>query len=226
MLREQSLMIPNLVSLPHIVAYVDDMENMGEELTASHVYVDEFMAMIRDLRCWIKYSYTESQIPELTRINAVRRCINLIIKVTKLCWRDYEALEVERNSFDLATKDGKKKYHKSAERMADFLYLIKCSLTLIDWLCNRKQEHFIFNEEYGQANLQFIIEYCNNALSVFRRPIQEKSRTPMEELAHNTLVNKEVQQEKKFYTFPFTSVSAIMQNILYQLVRADTPFLN
>lgn len=32
--------------------------------------------------------------------------------------------------------------------------------------------------------------------------------------------------EKRFYTFPFTPVSATLQNILYQLVRADKPLLN
>jgi hypothetical protein len=177
--------------------------------------VDEFMAMVKDLRCWIKYSYEQSTIPELTKIKAVRRCVNLILKVTRLTWNAYESLEVSRTDLDLSLQDSKKDYHKYSERMADFLTLIKYSLSLIDWLCNRKQEHFVFNEEFGPYNLAFIIEYCNNALSVFRRPTQHQSRIPMEELAHNTTANVQFQQEKKFYTFPFTSVSAILQNILY-----------
>lgn len=53
-----------------------------------------------------------------------------------------------------------------------------------------------------------------------------RSRLPMEELAHNRTMNVEAQQEKKFYTFPFTPVSATLQNILYQLVKANKPFLN
>lgn len=89
------------------MVFVDEMEEV-EQLTGEHIVVDEFMAMIKDLRCWIKYLYAESHIPELTRIKAVRRCINLIIRVAKVCWQDYEAIEVERSHLDLTTGAGKK----------------------------------------------------------------------------------------------------------------------
>lgn len=194
---------------------MDALEEIGDDLHASQIYVDEFMSMVKDLRCWIKYSLSSSPIPELIKMKAIRRCLNLILKVTKLCWNDYERLEVERNEADTTTKDGKKEYHKFSERMSDLLVLIKYNLALVDWLCNRGQESYIFNEEYGERNLNLVLELCNNALSVFRRPTMHKSRMPMEELAHNKTQNLDAQLEKRFYTFPFTPVSATLQNILY-----------
>jgi len=193
-----------LVSLPTIVEYVDALDLMGDDLQAQHIFVDEFMAMVKDLRCWIKYSMESSPIPELIKMKAVRRCLNLILKVTKLTWLDYERLEVERN------ESSSKNNQKVNERMSDLLVLIKYNLALVDWLCNRKQESFVFNEEYGKRNLSLVIELTNNALSVFRRPTMSQSRQPMEELAHNTTQNVEAQLEKRFYTFPFTPVSATL----------------
>lgn len=49
---------------------------------------------------------------------------------------------------------------------------------------------------------------------------------PLEELAHNTKSNKEVQKTRKYDMFPFTEIGAILQNILYQLVRKNAPFTN
>lgn len=53
------------------------------------IIVDDFLQMISDLKCWIKYFYHESQIPELTRIKAIQRTINLIIKIVKTVWDDF-----------------------------------------------------------------------------------------------------------------------------------------
>jgi len=43
--------------------------------------------------------------------------------------------------------------------------LIKASLQLFDWLCIKGKESFLFNEECGRENLQFVLERCNMALS-------------------------------------------------------------
>jgi hypothetical protein len=48
----------------------------------------------------------------------------------------------------------------------------------------------------------------------------------MEELAHNTKTNKEVQKKRKYDMFPFTEVGSILQNILYQLVRKNDDYIN
>lgn len=107
---------------------MDALEDLGENLHASQIYPDEFMAMVKDLRCWLKYSYASSPIPELIKMKAVRPCLNLVLKVTKLAWEEYERLEVERTQQD---------FHKTSERMGDLLVLIKYNLALVDWLCNR-----------------------------------------------------------------------------------------
>jgi hypothetical protein len=89
------------------------------------------------------------------------------------------------------------------------LILIKTSLSLIDWLCVRDQERFIFNEQNGKYNLDFIIDKCSFALSAFRHP-QANTRVPMEELTHNTKANTLVQQTRKYDMFPFTEIGAIL----------------
>lgn len=53
------------------------------------IEIDDFLNMLKDLRCWIKHFYAESQIPELTRIKALQRAINLIIKVVNILWEDF-----------------------------------------------------------------------------------------------------------------------------------------
>ena len=40
----------------------------------------------------------------------------------------------------------------------------------MDWLCVRGQEKFIFNEQNGKYNIEFVIDKCNFALSAFRHP--------------------------------------------------------
>jgi hypothetical protein len=48
----------------------------------------------------------------------------------------------------------------------------------------------------------------------------------MEDLAHNAKANREAQRHRKYDMFPFTEIGAILQNILYQLVRKDDPLTN
>lgn len=94
------------------------------------------------------------------------------------------------------------------------MVLIKVGLQLIDWLCVRGQDHFIFNEQSGKYNIEFIIDKCNYALSAFRHPTTLTS-VPLEDLTHNTKTNKEMQKHRKYDMFPFTEIGAILQNILY-----------
>lgn len=203
LLKEQNLSIPHLINLPDISLFIDQVADY-EGLTADLINLEDMLNVLKDLRCWIKHFYAESQIPELTRIKALQRAINLFIKVVTILWEDFP---------------------NQQEKRAEYLILIKHSLQLIDWLCVRGQEQFVFNEAHGKYNLQFIIDKCNYALSAFRHPAHT-SRVPLEELAHNSKSNKEVQKTRKYDMFPFTEIGAILQNILYQLVRKNAPFTN
>jgi len=42
-----------------------------QELTADLIIIEDYISVLKDLRCWIKHFYNESQIPELTRIKAL-----------------------------------------------------------------------------------------------------------------------------------------------------------
>lgn len=173
LLKEQGLQIPHLINLPEIVAFVDDFAQI-ENVSAKMIKVDDFLDLFKDLRCWIKHFYGESQIPELTRIKAVQRCVNLIIRVVRILWAEFFEFE-------------------DSDKRADFLILMKGGLQLLDWLCVRGQEHFIFNEQTGKHNLEFVIEKCNYALSAFRHPkaTGATNRVTLEDLSHDAKSNKE-----------------------------------
>jgi hypothetical protein len=91
-------------------------------------------------------------------------------------------------------------FEENIDKRGDYLTLIKASLSLMDWICVRNQERFIFNEQHGKYNLDFIINKCSFALSAFRHP-QSQQRVPMEELAHNTKSNRQVQKTRKYDMF-------------------------
>lgn len=57
LLREQGLRIPELISLPDIVAFFDDFAQLPDELTPDMIIVDDFILVIKDLRCWVKHFY-------------------------------------------------------------------------------------------------------------------------------------------------------------------------
>ena len=59
MLREQGLSIPALINLPEIIGFVDEFSQI-EELKPEMIFVDDFLNVIKDLRCWIKHFYHES----------------------------------------------------------------------------------------------------------------------------------------------------------------------
>jgi hypothetical protein len=114
------------------------------------IHVDDFILVIKDLRCWVKHFYEESSIPELTRVKALQRCCTFLIKVVGLLWDQYKAADPERR--------------------LESIMLIKVILQLFDWLCIKGKESFLFNQECGRANLKFLLERCNLALSAFRAP--------------------------------------------------------
>lgn len=188
------------------MAFFDDFSEL-EELKPSMISVNAFILAIKDLRCWVKHFYEESSIPELTRIKALQRCCSFLVKVVGMCWDDFYSKNVD------------------AERKLEYLQLIKCTAQLFDWLCVKDREIFLFNEQCGRENLAFIIERCNRALSQFRSP-KDETQLPLEDLAHNTKKNKQASDSRKYDMFPFTEIGAIFQNILYQLVRKDSRFLN
>jgi hypothetical protein len=120
----------------------------------------------------------------------------------------------------------------SAERKIDYMLLIRTCLSFFDWLCVNNRFNFIFNEESGRTNIAFIINMCNMVLSQFRKPLASTTDSlstampPMEDLTFNDRANKIVQDKRRYDIFPFTDVGAILQNIQYQLVRKNDPFLN
>ena len=109
------------------------------------IIVEDFILVIKDLRCWVKHFYDQSTIPELTKIKALQRCASFLVKVVGLVWDDYKSA--------------------TAEKRLDYLQLIKTSLQLFDWLCIKGKEGFLFNEECGRENLRFVLDRCNMALS-------------------------------------------------------------
>lgn len=115
LLKEQQLSIPHLINLPDISLFIDQVADY-EGLTADLINLEDMLNVLKDLRCWIKHFYAESQIPELTRIKALQRAINLFIKVVTILWEDFP---------------------NQQEKRAEYLILIKHSLQLIDWLCVR-----------------------------------------------------------------------------------------
>lgn len=44
------------------------------------VKIEKLIDRIKDLRCWIKHFYNVSTIPELTRLKALQRCMNFLIR--------------------------------------------------------------------------------------------------------------------------------------------------
>jgi len=82
-------------------------------------------------------------------------------------------------------------------RRLEYLALIKASLQLFDWLCVKGKETFLFNEECGRANLQFVLARCNVALSQFRAPVVEKSKDKDEEKDRNENKFRSVKEQRE-----------------------------
>lgn len=70
------------------MAFFDDFAK-NEVIKPQNIDVAKFISYIKDLRCWIKHFFVQSTIPELTKIKAMQRSMNLLIRVVKVAWRDY-----------------------------------------------------------------------------------------------------------------------------------------
>ena len=113
------------------------------------------------------------------------------------------------------------------ERKHEYMRLIKATMMLFDWLCLSNKFIFLFSEECGRANLKFVIDTCNKVLGQFRRPFENASRMGnMEDTTFNNRMNKKVQNKRRFESFEMTEIGAILQNILYQMVKKNDAFLN
>lgn len=64
-------------------------ENSILHIRPESIFIDDWVAVIMDLRCWVKHFYATSNIPELSRIKALQRCINLLIRIFKVVWAHY-----------------------------------------------------------------------------------------------------------------------------------------
>ena len=127
------------------MAFFDQLSQLQDDLKGEDIIVEDFILVIKDLRCWVKHFYEVSTIPELTKIKALQRCVSFLVKVVGLVWDDYKV--------------------ETAERRLEYLSLIKTTLQLFDWLCIKGKESFLFNEETGRENLRFVLERLNMALS-------------------------------------------------------------
>jgi len=58
----------------------------------------------------VKHFFAVSTIPELTRIKAMQRCMNLLIRVLKVIWREYYRTAPSDDNRPPATTDEKIDY--------------------------------------------------------------------------------------------------------------------
>jgi len=108
LLKEQGLQIPRFISLPDIMSYFDEFNEIPVILP-SMIIVDDLVPLIKDLKCWVKNFYATSTIPELTRIKALQRCMNFFIRILRIIWRDYfydpSRTEENRNEVEIGITD-------------------------------------------------------------------------------------------------------------------------
>lgn len=109
----------------------------------------------------------------------MQRCMNLLIKVLKVIWREYFS--------DIET-----------DVKIDYMLLIRTCLSFFDWLCINDKFIFLFNPESGKTNMAFVINTCNMILCQFRKPLasttdsSETAMPPIEDLTFNDKANKSV----------------------------------
>jgi len=82
-----------ILNLPDILDFFNKFY-YKTELAPTDVYdkdlkCGEIKENLKNLRCWVKHFYAESKIPELTRMKALQRCMNIFIKFLKAIWKDY-----------------------------------------------------------------------------------------------------------------------------------------
>jgi hypothetical protein len=178
------------INLHDIMDYFDQFDSIPD-ISPDMIEVNEIVNSVKDLRCWIKHFYAKSSIPELSRIKALQRCMNFLLRILKICWRDY--------FYDPESPDeGDEEYVQLAaptyQRRMDYKVIIKAILQLFDWVCLNNKFIFIFNEECGRTNVRYLINMTNRVLGQFRRPAAFfKSDMVMpntEDLTFNKKVNR------------------------------------
>lgn len=196
LLKEQGLEIPRFIRLLDIKDYVIDAFEEIPHITPEYIYTEDLIPLIRDLRCWIKHFYEKEQLRELSKIKAMQSAVNLLLRIFKVAWRDY-FYDPENDQEDDTFEDDEDNQGfmqikaPSEERKLQYLELFKEILQLIDWLCLNNRFIFIFNEECGKTNLNFIINTCNRVLGQFRRPRKNPGKMPnLENLTYNKMQNK------------------------------------
>lgn len=117
-----------MVNLPELVEFFD-YEAMRPNLSARTINIKLYVGQVKSLRCWIKHFYKQSSIPELTRIKALQRCVNFLIRLTKLAVKEFFDQNIAEDS-PAKTKTGVKD-----EERRDYKLLIKSTLSLFDWIC-------------------------------------------------------------------------------------------
>jgi hypothetical protein len=104
LLKEQDMYIPVNVNLPDLMQFFDPFSQV-QVIKPTDIVIEDMINAIKDLRCWVKHFYSQSPIPELTRIKALQRCMNFLIRITKIVIKLYfgtyteagEDLEADRS---------------------------------------------------------------------------------------------------------------------------------
>ena len=107
LLKEQYLEIPAFVSLPDLMAFFDDYAAL-KMITPENINPSKLIKVVKNIRCWIKFFYDTSNFKEDTKMKAIQRAINLLIKILKVVWKEY--MRSDEDGSDLLTADTKIDY--------------------------------------------------------------------------------------------------------------------
>ena len=118
--------------MAQIICESDDFEARYPVIYPQNINIDQWVSWIKDLRCWVKYFYAVSNIPELSRIKALQRCCNLLIRIFKIIWRHYYTDDEEEEDEDdiyagLEKPDTATKLH--------YMQFIRATVMFFDWIC-------------------------------------------------------------------------------------------
>jgi hypothetical protein len=209
LLSEQRLEIPEFIMLPDLMGDFDCWN--GEWNSARDIEIDDISTRIKDLRCFVKHFYDKSTIPQSTKAKAMGRCMAFFIKVFKLSWNDYfgQGPTLQKGGLKAVTEQMlQAKEPPSEERKQNYLELMRQILSFFDWTLSQNREAFMFDNNNGKENLDFIITYCNKVLEQFRTPIPSQNEDTAD---YKSYMNKNGQEKQ----FPLTEHGAILQSLQY-----------
>jgi hypothetical protein len=133
------------------MAFFDDYAAL-KVITADKINPNQLIKVVKNLRCWIKFFYNTSNFKEDTKMKAIQRAINYLIKILKVVWKEY--MRSDSDGGDLLTADTK----------IDYMKLIRICLSLFEWLCINDKHTFVFSPETGRNNLTFVINLSNSII--------------------------------------------------------------